>query len=295
MENEIINKTYEKPRDMFDDACLLIVEQLEEYGFKYSKSQATIKKKDKLLTYTISFFSSHYNYINENNGHVVMEFYCTIEDRNKDIIFRLNQKELRSEKHRFELFDNETRKLDLKQVENVNEFIKTHFLPVVFAIQNDVEAFLENIVDKPIARFDDYGFQYGKKIFEIFNRQDLIEQYDSKINEFNDNKVEDNSYRFKKYLLQRFDKDRLNELNTCEFQTTLQMLWSLSSAKLKICYEDEKKRFEKLSKDDFLEKIDWLVEYYMLLTSCVNNIEDKNIREQMFEYMEQFKKCFKND
>ena len=150
-----MNNTYDKPRDMFDDACLLIFQSLEEYGFQFSKSQAKIKKKSKLLTYTISFYSSHYNYIYEDKGHVVMEFDCTIRDKGGDIIFSLNQKELRSEIHRFELFDSETRTLDLKQIENSNKFIKTHFLPVVFAIQNDVNAFLENMINQPVARFED--------------------------------------------------------------------------------------------------------------------------------------------
>ena len=297
MENPITNKTYNKPRDMFDEACLLIFESLEEYGFQFSKSQAKIKMKSKLLAYTISFYSSHYNYIDEDEGHVLMEFDCTISDKGGDIIFHLNQKELRSEIHRFELFDNETKTLDLKQIENTSEFINTHFLPVVFAIQNDVNAFLENMVNQPIARFEDYGFQYDKKIFEIFNRQDLIEKYDKKIEEFNNQRAENDKFRFKKHLLLNFERGKLNELSIDELKSTLQKFHSSANyeAMLKTYFDWHEKLFEKLSKNDILDKTDWLIDYYMFLTSCVDLLEDEEIRNQALEMQGQLMKCFKNN
>jgi hypothetical protein len=294
MENEIINKTYDKPRDMFDDACMLIACHLEKYGFKYSKSQAKIKKQDKLFSYNISFFSSYRNCIVGNEGHVVMEFYCSIRDK-EEIIFRLNQKELRSETHRFELFDNETGKMDMKQVEKSNEFIKKHFLPVVFAIQKDINTFLENIAKQPVARFDDYGFKYEKRFFEIFNRQDLTEIYDKKIEEFNNKQAEDNDSRFKKYLLQNFDKSKLENISISELQKTLQKFWSSSNMEKKmdkIYFEVKLKRFEILSKNNISDKIDWLIEYYVLLCSFKDYIENEKLKEQSFEIFGQFKKCF---
>ena len=297
MENEIINRTYSKPRDMFNDACLLIASQLEEYGFKYSKSQATIKKKDKLLTYMISFYSSHYNYIYESEGHVVMEFYCTIKKKD-NIIFRLNQKELRSETHRFELFDKKTRKLDLKQIGNINKFIKTHFLPIVSAIKNDANTFLENVANQPIARFDDYGFCYEQEILEIFNRQDLLEKYDNKRVEFKNKEIKADKIRFKKFVLQKLEKNKLEKFNVCELQKVLQKYWVSSNLKNNISelyYEDSKERFEKLSENEIKDKTDWLIEYYILMCSCKDYIEDEKIKKQAFDFVEQFIKCFNDN
>lgn len=294
METEIINKTYNKPREMFDDACLLIANQLEEYGFKYSKSQASIKKKDKLLTYKMKFCSSHYNYICEDKGHVVMEFFCVIEYKG-DIIFLINQKDLRSEMHRFEIFDNETKKIDLKQIEKIEEFINNHFLPVVFAIQTDTNSFLENMANQPIARYDDYGFEYKSKFFEIFNREDLIEKYENKIEEFNNNQAVDNRKRFRKYLLPIFGKIKLEEFDINDLWTILQKSWSSTNFTKfkKPCYEDYNKEFERLSKMNISDKADWLIDYYIILIFCNNYIGDENLKEQALHIIKKFQTAFR--
>lgn len=289
METELSNKTYNKPREMFDDACLLIASKLEEYGFSYSKSQARIKKKDKLFTYNISFYSSHYNYIGEEKGHVVMEFYCTIEHK-KDIIFRLNQKELRSEIHRFEIFDNKTKNIDFKQIEKSNEFIKTYFLPIVLSIQTDINSFLENIINQPVARLDDYGFRFEPKFFELLNREDLLEKYKIKIEEFNNNLAINNRTRFKKYITLRFKNKDWEQFDIDELWTKLQGCWATADFTKfnKLYFDDYNILFENLAKKDVSDKADWLINYYILISACKDYIGDEKLKEKAFSICNRF-------
>ncbi len=289
METENTKKTYNKPREMFDDACLLLACKMEEYGFKYSKSQAKIKKKDKLFTYNISFYSSHFNYISEEEGHVVMEFFCTIMYKN-DIIFRLSQKELRSETYRFEIFDNETKNIDLKQIEKSNEFIKTYFLPVVHSVQTDVNSFLENMVNQPVARFDVYGFKYEPKFLEVFDREDLLEKYESKIEEFNSNQAINNRTRFKKYITSCFENKDWEQFDVDDLWTTLQKCWTtIDSTKFnKLYYDDYNLLFEDLAKIDISDRADWLIDYYILICACKDYIEDDKLKEKAISICNKF-------
>ena len=289
METEFINKTYNKPREIFDDACILIASQLEEYGFTYSKSQANIKKKDKLFTYNISFYSSHYNYISEEKGHVVMEFICTIEHK-KDIIFSINQKELMSEVHHFEIFDNKTKTIDFKQIEKSNEFIKTHFLPVVLSIETDANSFLEKVINQPIARLDDYGFRFEPKFLEIFNREDLQEKYERKMEEFENNRAIDNRIRFKKYIALRFENKDWEQFDIDDLWTTLQECWTKTDFTQfnKLYYDDYNVLFENVAKKDVSDKADWLINYYILINACSDYIGNEKLKEKAFSICNRF-------
>jgi hypothetical protein len=291
----IVNKKYERPRDMFEAACLLIVEQLEEYGFKYSKSQASIKKKDKLFVYEIYFGSSRYNYIYENEGHVVMTFCCRIIDKQKNAVFYVSPRELRSLEVRYELFDNANGTIDLKQVEIIKEFIKNHFLTVVFAIEIDVSSALEAAAENPNEDFEDYFFMYYDKFFTNFNRHDLIAKYNEKIAEAKAKKPEIDKMFFKKYLSLRFDYDKLSKFCVEELKPTLQKFYSSTNYEewIEGYYDAHKKLFEKLSNSEASDKNDWLTDYYSFLCYCSDSIKDNDIRNHANEIKGRFLKCFK--
>lgn len=292
---EFEHKTYSKPRDLFDDACLLIAKELEAFGFTYSKSQASIKKKDKLLNYSINFFSSYRNYIDEENGRVIMEFYCAILHK-KEIIFRLTRKELRSEIHRFQIFDSKTFGIDYSKIEEIINFIKKHYLPIVNALQENPNHYLGEIAKTPVARFDDYGFKYEDSILKIFDREDLQEIFDENVKLFKSKIPEENRRTYKKHILPKF---RLSVFENEDPEKHLQLLksvWTKTNFEkfLPEFHDDYQKVFEAFSKTSAQNTKDWWINFFILLNACKDYITDSELKEKANALIIKFHEALKN-
>jgi hypothetical protein len=197
MEN-IFNKAYNKPSELFTDACVIISNILHQYGFKYLKSKSEIKKTHNNLLYLISFYSSSNNYIEENSGHVVMGMGCFIKNKkNNHNLFSVMQKTLLGV-YEYELYDNG--KINKQSIEIANDFIEHQFLSKIIEIENNANDALEKISKMPANTFDDYWYRYEKEIFEIFCRNDLISEYEKNIQVYDNNKIKRQEADYQKYI-----------------------------------------------------------------------------------------------
>jgi hypothetical protein len=198
MVEDMFNKIYSIPGEVYTNACIIISDKLIQYGFKYLKSRSEIKKTDKKLVYLISFYSSNYNYINQEEGHVVLGMGCFIKNRgNGHNLYTVMQRTLMGI-YEYELYKNG--KIDKQSIDTANNFIENRFLPVMFEIENNINNLLEKICKSPAGTFDDYRYRYEKEIFEIFGRNDLLNEYEEKMDEYERNKIKRQENDYQKYL-----------------------------------------------------------------------------------------------
>jgi len=291
MEN-INDKIYSKPSEMYSDTCLFISEQLNEYGFKYLKSQSLVKKIDKNLVYTINFGSSHYNYIEKNEGHVQFNFACFISSKEtKKKLFYLSQRTLMG-LYEYELFHN--CKIDLKSIQTAIEFIKEHFLSIIFMIEKDINALLEEIAKKPAVSFDNYNYRYEKEIFEVFKRIDLIDKFNKNIEIFNSKSAERNYNDFKKHLQIEFNKNKILELDFLKLENSLSKIYLLADIKEKIgknYYDIWENLYKKLEKMKQKDQIEWAIDYYIFLTNCKDYLKDEEGKTELLNIYSEMLEC----
>lgn len=168
-----------RPADYFQNALEIIYSSYKEDGYKLLKSNV-IKKKNKDFVYRLSFYSSHYNYVDNNlhKGSVILEVYCIVEYKGERI-YSFQFSEPRSASRRFELL---TADLILNEevlnyiTDNINEF----FISIANKIDSkENESIFENLELYPLIQPDDYSWtiQYNEKFVELFGTNDTLNKY----------------------------------------------------------------------------------------------------------------------
>ncbi|MDQ0362013.1 hypothetical protein [Breznakia pachnodae] len=167
-----------RPADYFQNALEIIYSSYKEDGYKLLKSNV-IKKKNKDFVYRLSFYSSHYNYVDNNlhKGSVILEVYCIVEYKGERI-YSFQFSEPRSASNRFELL---TADLTLNEevLNYITDNINKYFISIVNKIEGEKDDIFENLELYPLIQPDDYSWtiQYNEKFVELFGTNDTLNEY----------------------------------------------------------------------------------------------------------------------
>ena len=167
-----------RPVDYFQNALDKIYNSYKDNGYKLLKSNV-IKKKCKDFVYRLSFYSSHYNYVDNNlhKGSVILEVYCIIEYKGERI-YSFQFSEPRSASKRFELL---TADLTLNEevLNYITDNINKYFISIVNEIEDEKDDIFEKLELYPVIQPDNYSWtiQYNEKFVELFGTNDTLNKY----------------------------------------------------------------------------------------------------------------------
>ncbi|MCD2247072.1 hypothetical protein LAX74_005865 [Listeria marthii] len=275
-------KTYTKPSELYHDACLEICAQIKETGFKFVKSQMTIKKQTPPFTFEICLESSNLNRIdsNKNEGHVLLRFGCFIFDKKtKQDLFYISPCTLMGLAD-YELFA-PTGEKNTDAINDIVGFINDKFIPVVQMIASDPQALLELYSKKPKMHYDNYFYICERDLFLLFERADLLPVYDAYMEKYKQGASRSKRQRWKKYLLTEIDFS-LSEMEKAESLLLLNEISKLMAKHTEVKgNEPLEESFDCLIHNKYDSNQEWLVEYYMFIVESSEFIQDKVIKQKI--------------
>ncbi|MGN7760628.1 hypothetical protein [Paenibacillus sp. 22594] len=131
-----------KANEVFDDVCSLISEKYTESGWKYSKSDHWMTKKDKNFTYKVFFYTS-WNNISDKN----VAFYgeCAIMPiKSKDKLFHINTRQCNIPSG--QLYWNIANEDNWDYaVQEFTNWLDSVFIPIVECCMNDLDNFVKQV------------------------------------------------------------------------------------------------------------------------------------------------------
>ncbi|EMK2494506.1 hypothetical protein V8Q96_000127 [Listeria monocytogenes] len=279
-------KTYTKPSELYDDACLEICTQIKETGFKFVKSQKVIKKQTPLFIFEVCFESSHLNRIDsyENEGQVSLQFGCFIFDKKtKQDLFYISPRTLLGLAD-YELFA-PGGKINTDAINDIVGFINDKFIPVVKMIASDPQTLLELYSKQPEMHYDNYLYICKRDLFLLFERADLLPVYDAYMEKYKQDASRNKRQRWKKYLLTEIDFSD-SKMGKSESIRLLDEISKIMAEQVEV--KELKlldKTFDYLIHHKYDSNQEWLVEYYMFIVESSEFIHDKAIKQKIGEQM----------
>lgn len=175
-----------RPADIFQEGIEYLYQYFQPLGYKLLKSNV-IKKKNGQLSYAISFYSSHYNYIDYANhcGSVMLEVMCTVWLK-KEIGFAFHFSEPRAQCRYFELLS-EDLKLNKPLLDEIWLAIEKRFLSVINGLEENPDEQMKAIGLQPEVNAKDYSWFYWLKrpLVELLGDESTLAQYDENSVTFN--------------------------------------------------------------------------------------------------------------
>ena len=175
-----------RPADIFQEGIEYLYQYFQPLGYKLLKSNV-IKKKNGPLSYAISFYSSHYNYIDYANhrGSVMLEVMCTVWLK-KEIGFAFHFSGPRAQCRYFELLSEEL-KLNRPLLDEIWLAIEKRFLSVINGLEENPDEQMKAIGLQPEVNAKDYSWFYWLKrpLVELLGDESTLAQYDENSVAFN--------------------------------------------------------------------------------------------------------------
>lgn len=167
------------PADIFQEGIEYLYQYFQPLGYKLLKSNA-IKKRKGQLSYEISFFSSHYNYIDYANhrGSVILDVRCTVWLK-KEIGFAFRFSGPKVQNRRFELLS-EDLKVNKPLLDEIWLAIEKRFLSVINGLEENPNEQMRAIGLLPEVHAEDYSWFYWLKrpLVELLGDENTLAQYD---------------------------------------------------------------------------------------------------------------------
>lgn len=213
-----------RPADIFHEGIEYLYQYFQPLGYKLLKSN-DIKKRKGQLSYEISFFSSHYNYIDYANhrGSVMLEVMCTVWLK-KEIGFAFHFSEPRAQCRYFELLS-EDLKVNKTLLDEIWRAIEEKFLSVISGLEENPDEQMKAIGLLPEVHAEDYSWFYWLKrpLVELLGDENTLAQYDENCITFN---LSENKARrmMKEYIYLMKTRYHIN----VESHYTAQYLYDLS-------------------------------------------------------------------
>lgn len=168
-----------RPADIFQEGIEYLYQYFQPLGYKLLKSNV-IKKKNGQLSYAISCYSSHYNYIDYANhrGSVMLEVMCTVWLK-KEIGFAFHFSAPRAQCRYFELLSEEL-KLNKPLMDEIWLAIEKRFLSVINGLEENPDEQMRAIGLLPEVYAEDYSWFYWLKrpLVELLGNENTLAQYD---------------------------------------------------------------------------------------------------------------------
>lgn len=160
-----------KARDAYNQFCQLLANDYIKSGWKYSKSNHWLTKKDKQYKYIIRFYSSHYNRSGER-----VDFYGSfdIKDlKSKETIFTKSHTEEKIPEWGI-CWDVSNEIIWEFVVDEFNDWFKKYCNPVMEFFEQDIESIMEYVIDNNYFRKN--GYWIGLDFIMNYGSKELIKK-----------------------------------------------------------------------------------------------------------------------
>lgn len=270
-----------RPADYFQNALEIIYSSYKEDGYKLLKSNV-IKKKNKDFVYRLSFYSSHYNYVDNNlhKGSVMLEVYCIIEYKGERI-YSFQFSEPRSASRRFELL---TADLTLNEevLNYITDNINKYFISIVNKIEGEKDDIFENLELYPVIQPDDYSWtiQYNEKFVELFGANDILNKYRDNKELFDSiaERTKRNSDSYFYYITSKgYLNDKMLEVDIDEVLTCFYDKLKMNDLLIPEYIEERYKLIQQLDKEDVKRRF---VDTYAFVSSVMDILRKDELTSQ---------------
>lgn len=267
--------------DYFQKALEIIYDSYKDEGYKLLKSNV-IKKKNKDFVYRLSFYSSHYNYVDSNlhKGSVILEVYCIIEYKGERI-YSFQFSEPRSASKRFELLT-EDMILNRDLLHYITENINKYFISIVNKIEEKKDNIFGELEIYPVIQPDDYSWtiQYNERFVELFGTSNLINKYKENEELFNSiaERTKRNSDSYFYYITSKgYLNDKMLEVDIEEVITYFYDKLTVNKLTVPEYIEERYKLIQQLDKEDVKRKF---VDTYAFVSSVMDILRKEKLVSQ---------------